>query len=529
MSDRTQPSTHADAARHAIGSLNLPPLTEAIFERTGWVPLTACIAARARLHPNVPAVREVRVDGTERAFTWLELHNEIDVVAGVLAERGAHPGSCVVVALPNGADHVLATHAAWRLGATVAPLDPTLPAAVRSELLDKLAPTVIVGPWPDVSLAPADWQGAAGSTRVPAYRLANPHAVLTTGGSIGGSRLVVQHGSLWGRLDEPPERLRSGYGLAAEQVQLVMLPLHHGFAFGYANLFGLAYGHSLVIMERFDAETALAMVEQVGIEYLATTPTAMIRMQRAASFADRDLSMLQALLHGAAPCPPEVKRAWINRLGATHVYEAYGATDVSIDCTIRGDEWLQHLGSVGRPVGCDIEIHDRSGHRCPPGKAGQILVRPVDRRSAHPRVIGADPSGARDLRPTGDIGYVDDDGYVYVLGRDALSIVTGGVNVHAETVELVLLAHPAVRDAAVVGVPDEDLGEAVHALVCLADGCDRSDAINQLLDWCREHLPREHVPRSISSVVRLPRTDTGKLQRDKVSRLVHGSHEGDHP
>jgi|GEM_PF-1097436 Acyl-CoA synthetases (AMP-forming)/AMP-acid ligases II len=495
--------------RAAVASLDLPPLTEEIFARTGWLPIAVCIAVRARLHPELSALVVVSATGDERIWSWSELEGAIDSTAAWLLSIGARPGSRIAVALPNGAGHIVVTQAAWRLGATVVPVDPSLPAASLAELVERVDAVTVVAVWP----------GALQPRSSPCgYRLADPHSILSTGGTLGAPRLAVQPGTLWGRLDGPPDRLRHGYGLADRQTQLVTLPLHHGFGFGYAHQYGLAYGHCLVIQESFDAEGALALIERWQIQVLATVPTALGRMARVAAFATCDLSSIEVLLHGAAPCPVAVKQKWMDRVGAHRVVEAYGATEVSIDCVIRGDEWLGRPGSVGRPVGCAIEIRGETGTTRPSGEVGEIYVRPVDPRAAHPDVIGAQVGAARAARPTGDVGYLDDEGYLYVVGRGALQLLCGGVTVHVEEVEATLAAHPDVQDVAVVGLAHEDLLEVPHALVCLEDGA--CSDLPELMRWCRERLTAAQVPRSMEIVSDLPRSPVGKLDRARVREIA---------
>jgi bile acid-coenzyme A ligase len=299
------------------------------------------------------------------------------------------------------------------------------------------------------------------------------------------------------------------------------LPLHHGFGHSYAHQYGLAYGHCLVVQEHFDAEVSLRLIERWRVEFLATVPTALGRMARSTAFATADLSGVEALLHGAAPCPVPVKQAWMNRLGPQRVFEAYGATEVSIDCTIRGDEWLHRPGSVGRPFGCAIEIRAETGATQPTGEIGEIFVRPVDPRAAHPNIVGALAWASREARPTGDVGFVDNDGYLYVAGRSALQLVSGGITVHVEAVEATLTAHPEVRDAAVIAVQDDDLGEVPLALVCMEDLALAGP--DDLLTWCRSRLASAQVPRSVQIVADLPHTPVGKLDRVRLRAMRTGS------
>lgn len=297
-----------DRSRAIVASLKLPPLTLEIFERTGWLPISACIAARALLHPETPALVELSADGKEQVRSWRDLAVAIETTTAQLVDAGGKPGDRIAVALSSGAGHVIVTQAAWRLGATVVPIGPFVSHEVRAELASTIGWRFLVDAWVDGTVAPST---------VPGFRLADPHSILPTGGTLGAPRWAVQRGTVWGRLDGPPNRLRDNYGLADQQRQLVTLPMHHGFGFGYAHQFGLAYGHCLVVQQRFDAEQALTLIERWRIQLVPTVPTVLSRIARAVNFEDADLSSVEVILHSAAPCPPDVRQTWMDRVGGS--------------------------------------------------------------------------------------------------------------------------------------------------------------------------------------------------------------------
>jgi len=464
--------------------------------------VSACVAARAKLHPDAPAIIEGRAAGS-RTWTWAEFDHQVGLAAAGLVRVGVGAGERVAVALPNSAENVITVHGAWRLGATVAPLDPRLPENLRDRMGKDLDATMVVHEFSDLTHTSNPWTS---------FRVPDPHSVLLTAGTIDEPRLAVQSGSIWGRLDGVPDRLREGYGLADRQTQLVTLPLHHGFGHGYAHQYGIAFGHCLVLQQpRVDPGLTCALIERHRVQYLATVPTLLKRIAQASELRETDLSSLEAIMHGASPCPAAVKSEWISRLGPERVYEAYGATEVSIDCTIRGDDWLHRPGSVGRPVGGVIEIRSEDDGPRRIGETGNIVVRPVDRRAAHPKVLGTRNGSTRGFRPTGDVGYLDEDGYLFVVGRSATQLLSGGVTIHVERVEACMEAHPSVREAAIVARPDEDLGEVPHGLVCLEP--DSALPTGELLSWCHARLTPDEVPRTVEFVDRLPRTPIGKIDR----------------
>lgn len=490
----------------ALDELKVPPIVADIFRRSGRLPLTVRTAVMAILDPYGSAITDLTDPEQPVRVNWSEFEALVAAAAARLEEAGGGPRMPVTVSLPNGIAHFVATHAAWRTGATVVPLDPRLPAYERDRLRAELPPHLAIGDWAEADLSSQSVRDAdsADSRQRPeplAVRLAAPYAILPTGGSTGRPRLIEKPGPLWGRFDAPPEVLGQRYGILLNQVHLVSLPLHHGFGFGYANAFGLAYGHHLIVTGRFYAGAALDAIERYRVQYCPLVPAMMGRMARDEAFRRADLSSLQALLHAAAPCPPNVKHAWISRIGAERVYEAYGATDLAITCTIRGDEWLARPGSVGQPEGDVVRIVDEAGQYCLPGVIGKI-------------VLASDESGAPP-RAGGDLGYFDLDGYLYLCGRSNRIINSGGSKLVPETIEMALSEHEMVRDVRVRSVPDEDLGEVAEALVALEPGePDLGFAREALRRFCQDRLPPELVPRIITITTDVGRADTGKLRAD---------------
>jgi bile acid-coenzyme A ligase len=216
-----------------------------------------------------------------------------------------------------------------------------------------------------------------------------------------------------------------------------------------------------------------------------------------------------------APSPAWLKRAWIEWLGGDRIWEAYGGTERIAGTIISGTEWLEHPGSVGRPThGRRIRILDEEGKDCPPGTVGEVYMMPPGGRGSTYRYVGAEPTATDDGWETlGDLGFLDDDGYLYLVDRKTDMIVTGGANVYPAEIEGVIDAHPAVRSSAVIGLPDEDLGNAVHAIVDIADNSlDEAERLSHLA----ERLVRYKMPRSIE-LVRTPlRDDAGKVRRSAL-------------
>ena len=304
---------------------------------------------------------------------------------------------------------------------------------------------------------------------------------------------------------------------AAEGAHLVSTPMYHSGPLTYADGASLL-GSDLVLMERFDPEAVLRAIEEHRIGSAFMVPTQFVRLLRLpAEVRDRyDLSSLRLVVHGSAPVAPEVKRAMIEWLGPV-LFEFYGGTEgggVSID----SHDWLAHPGSVGRPrAGLRVEVRDQLGSPAPSGTEGEIWFN--DGRTF--RYKDDEAKTAETVRDgwftIGDIGYLDDDGFLFLCDRRADVIVSGGVNVYPAQVEATLLAHAAVADCCVVGVPDDEWGEVVRAVVQATSGHDPSTALaDQLLAHCRSSLAGYQLPRAVDFDDALPRTETGKLARRQV-------------
>ena len=286
--------------------------------------------------------------------------------------------------------------------------------------------------------------------------------------------------------------------------------LYHTVGFFFSNR-GLFEEHTLYVMSHFDPTLALSAIERHQIQFTVVVPTMMLRMMRDPACAAADLGSLEAVLHTGAPCPPHVKRFWIDRIGATHVFESYGSTESAGSATNRGDEWLQHPGTAGRgSPGCEIQILDDAGKRCPTGVVGEIFFR-SSAPLAFEYLGGHTPTRASDGSVSiGDLGYLDEQGYLFIVDRRTDMIVSGGVNVYTSEVEAVLLEHPAIADAVVVGLPDKEWGRRFHAIAVAADS---SLTEGEVIAHCRERLAPSKVPKSVEWMDALPRDHVGKIRR----------------
>jgi bile acid-coenzyme A ligase len=268
----------------------------------------------------------------------------------------------------------------------------------------------------------------------------------------------------------------------------------------------------VVLLPRFDAEAALAAIETHRANVVYFVPTMMKRIWRLPEeVRDRyDMSSLRVVWHLAEPCPPWLKEAWIDWLGPERIVELYGGTEGQSATVITGVEWLEHRGSVGRPIFGEIRILDADGNELPPGEQGEVWMRSVREEPTY-RYVGATARRRDDgWESLGDMGWLDADGYLYLGDRLQDMILSGGANIYPAEVEAAIAEHPAVRSVCVIGLPDDDLGNRVHAIV-EADAGEVS--AEELQAFCAERLVRYKVPRTVEFVDEALRSEAGKVQR----------------
>jgi bile acid-coenzyme A ligase len=300
--------------------------------------------------------------------------------------------------------------------------------------------------------------------------------------------------------------------MAAGRAQLYPGPMYHNGPFSMSCR-GLMCGNHVVTMRRFDAEQTLALLARHRVDWTLLVPTMMHRIWRlpAAVRAHHDLPGLRIVLHLAAPCPAWLKREWIGWLGPDRVHELYAGTEAQGITWIDGHEALAHPGSVGRIMeGFQLQIRDEAGRPLPAGEVGEVYMRPDAGPGTTYHYVGAEPKQIEGgWESLGDMGWVDAEGYLYLTDRRNDMILSGGANIYPAEVEAAIDTHPAVRSSCVIGLPDDDLGSRVHAIV---------DAIapvgeEALLAHLAERLVRYKIPRSIEFVREPLRDDAGKVRR----------------
>jgi bile acid-coenzyme A ligase len=272
-------------------------------------------------------------------------------------------------------------------------------------------------------------------------------------------------------------------------------------------------------MARFDEEECLRLIEKYQVDFMFLVPTMMHRIWRLGPQirGKYDLSSLRFIMHTASACPVWLKQAWIDWLGAEKIFEGYGATEQHGSASITGPEWLQHKGSVGRPTpGYKILILDPQGNPLPPGEIGEIYFVADDPRQTTYHYIGAEPRTKRGGDSPGDLGYLDAEGYLYIADKRTDMIVSGGANIYPAEVEAALGSHPQVRSSAVIGLPDEDLISAVHAIVEIAVDTDRAAMEAELRAYLKSQLVSYKIPRTFEFVHYPLRDDAGNERRSQL-------------
>ena len=490
---------------------------------------------RAQGRPDDVALRDDRV-----ALGWTEVDELLNRMVNALHGLDLGQDRRVAVYAENSAETVLAHLGGLLAGASTVPMNFHLTADEAAYILrDSQAAVLFVGPenltrgleaaamaggvrvvaWRSPE-APVHWEAwlADAAADEPRADMAPRPNLMYTSGTTGVPKGV-----------ELPPQMFAGGATVVEHVEalaknrfaqfgthLVVGPMYHTGPLSGMRL--LAAGIPIVVLGRFDAERVLQAIDQHRIETTVMVPTHFKRLlELPGEVRSRyDVSSLRLVAHTGAACPIDVKHDMIGWFGPVFT-DAYGSTEVGTICSISSQEWLEHPGSVGRciPPFTRAIVVDEAGEEVPVGTEGRLYFEDSTGRGV---VYASDPAktAAAHLRPgvftIGEIGYVDDGGYVYITDRFSDMIVAGGVNIYPAEAEAVIIAHPKVADVAVIGVPDADLGEAVKALVVPIDPSDPPTA-DELIGLCRQHLAGYKCPRTVEIVSTVGRTAMGKVNK----------------
>ncbi|MEQ8742991.1 AMP-binding protein [Parasphingorhabdus sp.] len=452
----------------------------------------------------------------DQSLSYADLHRRSNRLARGLRALGVGQGDLVTIGLPNSVGFVEACWGIWKLGATPQPVSFRLPAGELANIVNLANPPLIIGDFtglekrPVVGLEEIE-ANSDGDSDLEKDLTAPILKAPTSGGSTGSPKLILS-----GKPAVVPEEPESEWGweMSSETTALIPAPLYHNAGFGMMYT-AINRGAHLVLTPRFDPELTLAEIERTRATWIYLVPTMMNRIWQLPSEIrnNYDLTCLKSLWHLAAPCPAWLKLEFINWLGPEVVMELYGGTEGQATAMISGIEWLSHRGSVGRAVSGQFCIIGDDSKPLESGQTGEVYMR---RNAGDPPTYHYRGAEARTLpggwESLGDMGWMDEEGYLYLADRRADIILVGGANVYPAEVEAALDRYKGVLSSAVIGLPDADLGEAVHAIVQALPGV----SVDSLMTFLKDQLVSYKLPKSIKFVDTPLRDEAGKLRRSSL-------------
>jgi bile acid-coenzyme A ligase len=472
-------------------------------------PFGTKVTEQARAQPETVALIVIHRDGSDTALTWNELERRANQWARHLETTAVTAGSMVALSVPNSVELVLATLASWKLGAIPIPMRWDLPEWERLRLLDVVAPAFL--------LTEENRDGHAAAARElpddPLPEVVSPAVNgICSSGSTGLPKIILNvQPALWTPRSAEPF-MAQWTKVALPQRILVPAPMYH--TNGFTTLSNLLGGDLLVLLEKFEAALMLDVIERHAITNFTATPTMLARIAALPDVERRDLSSVAWILQGAAVMPPTLLRKWFDLLSPERILMAYGMTENLGLTALRGDEWLAHPGSVGRGFrDTELRIVDENGVPVPAGVIGDVYLR-APMTGAYRYLGGAPqlPTTADGFTSAGDLGHLDEDGYLYIADRRSDMIVTGGANVFPAEVESALIDHEQILDVIVIGLTDPAWGRRVHAVVQPTDPT-RPPTEQAVIAYAKSKLAGYKVPKSVEFVHAIPRTAATKVNR----------------
>lgn len=462
-----------------------------------------------------------------------------------LASLGVRAADSVILLMRNDAAFIEAAHAVSRLGACPVPVNWHATTAEVATIVEDSGARIAIAhddlaiglaaAWPaSMTLVGVDsgdaphlqgtrWRGlTAGDADYQGASVAQRGALIYTSGTTSAPKAIDREALTGQQLAAMVETQRAAYGFREGMRALICGPLYHSMSMSYANTALATMGETghLFVESKFDARHTLELVEEHRITHLLMVPVMFVRLLRLEEEVRRsfDVSSIEWVTHSAAPCAPEIKLAMMRWWGPV-LNEFYGASETGPVTLMRAADYFGKPGSVGRPLpGCRVDVLDDAGHKLPPGTPGEIAVRnenyPDFTYRHRPEERAKLDRGG--LIATGDVGLIDEDGYLFLLDRKKDMVITGGVNVYPSEVEGILLSNEAIRDCAVFGIPDAEFGEAMAAHVETAEGA--MIGAEELRAWLRARMPSYKVPKVIKFEP-LPRDDNGKIAKRRIADI----------
>jgi bile acid-coenzyme A ligase len=460
-------------------------------------------------HPHEVAVVHIDPEGVERSLTWSQLERRAAQVAGALRDRGIVAGDRVGIQLPNSPEFVLAALASWKLGAVPVPVRWDLPDWELDRLRTVVDAKVHLDPDSLAWIAETERDDAPDFPDVVSPSLNG----ICSSGSTGTPKVIVSNRpAIYSDLYSTP-MYEMWAPVSRPQTILVLAPMYH--TNGFATLYTLHGGDRLVIMQKFDASRILDVIEKHRVTTFTATPTMLKRISDEHDLDGRDLTSIEWILQGAAPMPPSLVERWGGLIGFERVVMAYGMTEGIGLTALRGDEWLEHRGSVGKGIrGTEIRILGPDQQEVPSGEIGDVYMRSAMYEGATYLGAGQLVPTADGFRTVGDMGCRDDDGYLFLADRRVDLILTGGANVFPAEVETALIDHSAVADVVVIGLSDPDWGQRVHAVVAPKPGSVVTS--HEIVAFAKNRLAAYKVPKSVEFVDEIPRSAATKVNRQAL-------------
>lgn len=479
----------------------------------GMISLGRALAWHAGRDPARPALTMRDQSYSREAFD-----RATNRLARAFAAHGIGKDDRVAVVLPTSPAHQISCFAIWKLGGLVMPLPHYAAEHELRHLIGLGDPKLVIGVdparFPDHDVIPEGFEPDPALSDAPLPdAVATMWKASTSGGSTGLPKLIYEKRT--GTIDPmaPMPMLR----MTVDDVILHPAPAYHNAPFSQTS-FALCWGAHVILMPRFDPVEWLRTVEKHRVRWAYLVPTMMSRILALPDDVRLgfDISSLEVVMHMAAPCPEWVKQAWIDWVGPDAVWDIYGGTEGFGGSVINGREWLAHRGSVGRPVS-PVRIQDADGRPMATREIGGIFFRPMQQ------------GGIIDLpdiwQSYGDMGWLDEDGYLYIADRRTDMILTGGANLYPAEIEGVIEQHPAIAGAVVVGLPDGDLGAKAHAVIELAPGANAPEPA-ELARFIGARLSRNKLPYTFEIVQGPLRNEAGKVRRAQIRAACESASSG---